>query len=80
MSACEKEIADATVLRFGSGRAWLVLDVVAFRVVNIANADVPLTTGIKPRVVVDVWEHFHFLDYQNRWDDHVNAVIDKLVN
>jgi len=80
VDACKKEIADAAVSRFGSGWAWLVLDGAALKVVNTANADVPLTTGMKPLLVVDVWEHAYYLDYQNRRADYVNAVIDKLIN
>ncbi len=80
VDACKKEIADAAVSRFGSGWAWLVLDGAALKVVPTANADVPLTSGMKPLLVVDVWEHAYYLDYQNRRADYVKAVIDSLIN
>jgi len=68
------------VSQFGSGWAWLVLDNGKLKVVKTANADVPLTTGMKPLLAIDVWEHAYYLDYQNRRSDYVNAVLDKLIN
>ena len=80
VDACRKELASAAVAQFGSGWAWLVLDGARLRVVRTANADVPLTTGMKPLLTVDVWEHAYYLDYQNRRADYVSAVLDKLIN
>jgi len=66
--------------QFGSGWAWLVLEGPKLKVVKTANADTPLTTGAKPLLTIDVWEHAYYLDYQNKRVDHVNAVIEKLLN
>jgi Fe-Mn family superoxide dismutase len=78
--ACKKELASACVSQFGSGWAWLVLQGGILKVVKTANADDPLTTGMKPLLTIDVWEHAYYLDYQNRRVDYANAVLDKLVN
>jgi Fe-Mn family superoxide dismutase len=80
VEACKKELAAAAMGQFGSGWAWLVLDGDRLRVVKTGNADLPLTTGMKPLLTLDVWEHAYYLDYQNRRGDYVNAVLDKLVN
>jgi Fe-Mn family superoxide dismutase len=80
VAACKSEFAGAAVSQFGSGWAWLVLDGDKLKVVKTANADVPLTAGMKPLLTIDVWEHAYYLDYQNRRADYVNAVLDKLIN
>ena len=80
VDALKKELAAAAVSQFGSGWAWLVLEGGKLKVVKTANAAVPLTTGMKPLLAIDVWEHAYYLDYQNRRADYVNAVLDKLIN
>ena len=80
VDACKKELASAAVSQFGSGWAWLVLEGDKLKVVKTANADIPMTKGLKPVLVIDVWEHAYYLDYQNRRADYVNAVLDKLIN
>jgi Fe-Mn family superoxide dismutase len=80
VDACKKELATAATSQFGSGWVWLVLDGDKLKVVKTANADSPLTKGIKPLLTIDIWEHAYYLDYQNRRADYVNAVLDKLIN
>lgn len=80
MEACKKELATAATTQFGSGWAWLVQDGDKLKVVKTSNADLPLTSGLKPLLTIDVWEHAYYLDYQNRRVDYVNAVLDKLIN
>jgi Fe-Mn family superoxide dismutase len=80
LDACKKELATAAITQFGSGWAWLVVDGTKLAVVKTANADVPLTKGLKPLLVIDVWEHAYYLEFQNRRADYVNAVLEKLIN
>jgi superoxide dismutase, Fe-Mn family len=80
VDACKKALANSAVSQFGSGWAWLVLEGSKVKVVKTANADTPLTQGLWPLLTIDVWEHAYYLDYQNKRADHVNALIDKLVN
>ena len=80
VDACQKELANHALAQFGSGWAWLVLEGSELKVIKTANADTPFTQGLKPLLAIDVWEHAYYLDYQNKRADHVDAVIDKLMN
>jgi Fe-Mn family superoxide dismutase len=80
LDACKKELSAVAVSQFGNGWAWLVLERGTIKAVKTGNANVPLTSGIKPLFVIDVWEHAYYLDYQNRRADYVDEVLEKLVN
>jgi Fe-Mn family superoxide dismutase len=77
---CKKQLSTAAVGQFGSGWAWLVQDGEKLKIIKTADAMTPMTDGPKPLLTIDVWEHAYYLDYQNRRVDHVNALIDKLLN
>jgi len=66
--------------QFGSGWVWLVEDKGALKIVKTPNAATPITEGLRPLLVVDVWEHAYYLDYQNRRVDYISAVLDNLVS
>jgi Fe-Mn family superoxide dismutase len=74
------ELAKSAIGDFGSGWAWLVLDAGKLRVVATSNAENPMTAGMVPLLVIDVWEHAYYLDVQNRRADYVNGVIKSLLN
>jgi superoxide dismutase, Fe-Mn family len=80
VDALKKELLTAATTQFGSGWAWLVAEGDKLKVTKTGNADTPLVHGLKPLLTIDVWEHAYYLDYQNLRADHVNAVLDKLVN
>ena len=80
MDACRKELTAAAVTQFGSGWAWLVLDGEKLKAIKTSNAETPLEKGMKPLLVIDVWEHAYYLDYQNRRSDYAAAVLDKIIN
>ncbi len=78
--AFKKELANAAITQFGSGWAWLVQDGEKLKVIKTGNADCPITSNMTPLLVIDVWEHAYYLDFQNRRADHVNTIIDSLLN
>lgn len=65
---------------FGSGWAWLVEDGGKLGIRVTANADTPLTAGQAPLLVLDVWEHAYYLDYQTRRMSYVEGVVDHLLD
>lgn len=71
---------NAGATQFGSGWAWLVEKGGKLEIMQSANADTPVAQGVKPLLVVDVWEHAYYLDYQNRRPDFLQAFIDHLIN
>ena len=78
LDACKAALADAAVKRFGSGWAWLLARDGKLSVESTANADTPLgQPSAKPLLVVDVWEHAYYLDWQNARADYVKAVVDR---
>jgi len=79
-AALKHELATAATTQFGSGWAWLVLDGDRLKVVKTGNAGNVLTHGLVPLLVIDVWEHAYYLDFQSRRADYVSGVLDKLIN
>lgn len=77
----EAAFLEAAMTQFGSGWAWLVAEGDKLAVIKTPNAETPLTTsGMRPLLVIDVWEHAYYLDYQNRRADYVKAIIAKNLN
>lgn len=58
---------------FGSGWAWLVLSGGSLEIMGTPNQDSPLSSGKKPLLCIDVWEHAYYLKYQNRRPDYISA-------
>ena len=75
-----RRFADAAVGLFGSGWTWLVAGDSGLDIVQTANADLPLRQDLRALLVVDVWEHAYYLDYQNARAAYVEAFLDHLVN
>lgn len=57
---------------FGSGWAWLVIDEQgSLKTMMSSNQDNPLSTGMKPIMCLDVWEHAYYLKFQNRRAEYI---------
>ena len=71
---------EAGITQFGSGWAWLVLNNGKLEIIKTANAETPMTRGMKALLTCDVWEHAYYLDFQNRRPDYIQTFLDHLVN
>jgi len=80
VKACTDALAAAAAERLGSGWVWLVDHGGQLAVVHTANGDGPATLTCRPLLVLDVWEHAYYLDYQERRAAYVKAVLDKLLD
>ena len=65
--AFKQEFTQKATTLFGSGWVWLTEDTQGkLSILTEPNAGNPLTKGMKPILVLDVWEHAYYIDYRNR--------------
>jgi Fe-Mn family superoxide dismutase len=63
----------AALSLFGSGWVWVVGNSQGeLEIQALEKAENPLTSGLIPLLVCDVWEHAYYLDYQNDRAKYVN--------
>jgi len=80
VEAFRGEFTKTAVGTFGSGWAWLVRkNDGGLAIVSTSNAGNPLTSGQKPLLTCDVWEHAYYIDYRNARPKYVENFW-KLVN
>ena len=62
----KEEFTKCAVTTFGSGWAWLVKNADGtLGLVSTSNAGCPLTSGQRPLLTCDVWEHAYYIVYRN---------------
>lgn len=65
-SEFRQKFSEAAVGCFGSGWAWLVKKTDgSLAIEKTSNAANPMTSGMKPLLTCDVWEHAYYIDYRN---------------
>ncbi|MCM1004727.1 MAG: superoxide dismutase [Lachnospiraceae bacterium] len=73
----KKKFEEAGSGIFGSGWVWLSADADGnLFLTQTQNAGNPMTEGLRPILVFDVWEHAYYLDYQNRRPAYLHALWD----
>ncbi|MEG1654308.1 MAG: superoxide dismutase [Fe] [Hafnia sp.] len=79
--AFKEELTKSAVGNFGSGWTWLVKKADgSLAIVNTSNAATPLTSGDKPLLTVDVWEHAYYIDYRNARPKFLEVFLNNLAN
>ena len=76
----KKKLKETAVNHFASGWAWLISRDGTLSVTDTHDAGTELTAGIKPLLVIDVWEHAYYIDRKNLRPAYVDAVVDELLN
>ena len=71
--AFKKTFNETAAKQFGSGWGWLVFEAGKLKVISTLNQDTPLSQGLYPILLNDVWEHAYYLKYQNRRPDFLAA-------
>jgi len=72
--AFKEAFTKCAVTTFGSGWAWLVKNEDgSLAIVSTSNAGCPLTSGQKPLLTCDVWEHAYYIDYRNARPKYLEA-------
>jgi Fe-Mn family superoxide dismutase len=72
-----KDLVAMGMAQFASGWAWLVVDKAGqLAIRKTSNADpVWLNSDDRPLLIVDVWEHAYYLDYQNRRAEYLEKLV-----
>jgi Fe-Mn family superoxide dismutase len=71
--AFKQEFSDMAAKLFGSGWTWLVMNQGKLEIVNTQNQDSPTADGKIPLLVIDVWEHAYYLQYQYKRVEFIKA-------
>ncbi len=80
LEAMNARLVALALERFGSGWVWLCQRGRYLELSSSANAGTPLATDAIPLLAVDVWEHAYYLDYHERREAYVKALLSTLVD
>ncbi len=74
--AMKEKLAQAAKGVFGSGYGQLVLDnkTKELEIIQTKNQDAACSIGKTTLLIIDVWEHAYYLNYQNRRPEYVDKI------
>ncbi|XP_078658579.1 superoxide dismutase [Mn]-like [Branchiostoma floridae x Branchiostoma belcheri] len=69
----QEQFTNTAKTLFGSGYVWLSRNPREQTLIihTTANQDSPISTGLRPILVIDIWEHAYYLKHQNKRPDHI---------
>lgn len=70
-----EQFKQSAISQFGSGWAWLVLNPSSkkLEIIQTHDQESPISLNKIPLLVVDVWEHAYYLQYQNLRGEYIDA-------
>lgn len=72
--AFKEAFTKSAISNFGAGWTWLAVNKAGeLEIINTSNAQTPITSGHKPLLTVDIWEHAYYIDYRNERPKFINA-------
>ncbi len=79
LDSLKTRLHQASMSRFGSGWAWLVVNEEGkLQVTHTGNQDNPIMDVVAERGIpilgIDVWEHAYYLKHQNKRNDYIYAI------
>ncbi|MBI1187371.1 MAG: superoxide dismutase [Fe] [Alphaproteobacteria bacterium] len=80
LDALKEQLVSKGAAHFASGWVSLTRKDGALHILDTHDAETALEHGHAPLVVIDVWEHAYYLDYQNERDRHLRTIVDKLLD
>ena len=70
----KEKFSEESAAHFASGWTWLVKDSDGkLSIISTNNQDSPLSSGLKPVLGLDTWEHAYYLKYQSRRPEYIAA-------
>lgn len=80
LDALKEKLAEAGAGHFASGWVWLAEKGGKLSLEETHDADTLADSDKNPLLVIDLWEHAHYLDHQNARPSYLKAVIDEKLN
>jgi len=69
----QEQFTKAGITQFGSGWIWLAVHQKKLEILSTPNQENPISSGLRPILACDVWEHAYYLKYQNRRAEYITA-------